>query len=57
MFSNAVASTTPILTDLAGAGATIVVAVVTAVIGVALILVGAGYGWRMLKKHVTGRKI
>lgn len=51
------ASTTELVGDLAASGSVIVVYVVTAVIGVALILVGAGYGWRMLKKHVTGRKI
>lgn len=51
------ASTTAIIGALSTSGATIVAYTVTAVIGVALLLVGAGYGWRMLKKHVTGKKI
>lgn len=31
--------------------------VIGAVLTVAVVLIGAGYGWRLLKRHVTGRKI
>lgn len=57
MFSEYTASTTAIVTDLGGQAAIIVLATVGAIIGVALILVGAGYGWRLLKRQVTGKKI
>lgn len=50
------ASTTPIITAFVGDLTVIVVTAVVAVIGLAAILVGLGYGWRKLTKKATGGK-
>lgn len=50
-------STTELYTALGAYGTTIVLAGITAIIAVALIGVGAGWGWRLFKRRVTGGKI
>lgn len=43
------------LTDAFADVGTIMAFVIPAVFGVALALVGLGFGWRRLKKYVTGK--
>lgn len=51
-----IASTTSLLTDTFTDVGTVIAFVIPTIIGVAIALVGLGYGWRLLKKYVTGRK-
>jgi len=51
-----IGSTTDLLTDTFTDVGTVIAFVIPAIIGVAVALVGLGYGWRLLKKYVTGKK-
>lgn len=52
-----VASTTELVGAFVDDAGQIALFVISAVLTVAVVLIGAGYGWRLLKRHVTGRKI
>lgn len=51
-----VASTTALLTTTFTDVGTVIAFVIPAIIVVAVALLGLGYGYRLLKRHVTGRK-
>jgi len=51
-----IASTTELLTDTFTDVGTVLAFVIPSVIGVAIALIGLGFGWRKLKKYVTGGK-
>jgi len=51
-----IASTTDMLTDVFTDVGTVMAYVIPSVIGIAVALLGLGFGWRHLKKYVTGRK-
>lgn len=51
------ASTTAVIGPLIADASATTLYVVGAVLSVVAVLIGIGYGWRMLTKRVTGRKI
>jgi len=51
-----IASTTEMLTDTFADIGTVIAFVIPAIIAVAVALLGLGYGYRLLKRHVTGGK-
>lgn len=50
------ASTTAVITDMMADTGEILSLVIAAVVGTALAVVGLGYAFRLLKRHVLGRK-
>lgn len=52
-----VASTTDLAALFVADGLEIATYTIAAVISVAVLLVGAGYAWRLFKRHITGRKL
>jgi len=55
-FSDAVASTTDLATELALTGGQIFVAVIAVMVGVLLLMLGAGFAISRFRKYVTGKK-
>jgi len=51
-----VASTTAVITDMYSDVGTVLVLVITAVLATAIAMIGLGFGYRKLKKYVTGGK-
>jgi len=51
-----IASTTEMLTSTFSDVGTVIAFVIPAIIGVLVALLGLGYGVRLLKKYVTGKK-
>jgi hypothetical protein len=51
-----IASTSAMLTSMFADIGTVLGIVITAVLSTAIALVGLGFGWRHLKKYVTGKK-
>jgi len=51
-----ISSTTEALTDLFSDVGTVLALAIPAVIAVAVALIGLGYGYRLVKKYVTGKK-
>jgi len=57
MYDFETGSTTELYTALASYGSVVILFGIGAIIGVALLLVGAGWGWRLFKRKVTGGNI
>jgi len=51
-----IASTTGLLTDVFSDVGTVMAFVIPAIVGIAVALLGLGFGWRQLKSKVTGKK-
>jgi len=54
---NVVASTTEILSPLLSDALGIVGYVLGAVLTIALIVIGVGFGWRLMQRKITGKKL
>jgi len=51
------ASTTAVFAPLLAGASETVLYVVAAVLGLAIVLSGIGYGWRLIQRKITGRKV
>jgi len=51
-----IASTTDLLTDVFADVGTVIGTVIPLVVGVAVALLGLGYGYRLIQRKITGKK-